>query len=111
MFEHGEFRPLWPVIFLLPWLLLGSASLLKALRQLRNRAPAIPRVSRLHWRVMPKESRRPQSLLQLPKARLGVRRRIAPLERTLREIVRPLGERTLRSIKLTGDVQSEVTQL
>ena len=48
MFEHGGFRPLWPVIFLLPWFLVGTASLLKSLRHQRNRAPAIPHVSRLH---------------------------------------------------------------
>lgn len=29
MFLHPGFRPLWPVIFFLPWLLLGAAYLLQ----------------------------------------------------------------------------------
>lgn len=28
MFLHPGFRPLWPVIFFLPWLLLGAAYIL-----------------------------------------------------------------------------------
>jgi hypothetical protein len=28
MFPHPGFRPLWPVIFFLPWLLLGAAYIL-----------------------------------------------------------------------------------
>jgi hypothetical protein len=35
MFEHEGFRPLWPVIFFLPWLLLGAAYLVESV---------------LHWR-------------------------------------------------------------
>ena len=31
MFAHSEFRPLWPVVFFLPWLLVGMAYSVEAL--------------------------------------------------------------------------------
>jgi len=30
MFAHAEFKPFWPVIFLLPWFAVGTLYLLKA---------------------------------------------------------------------------------
>jgi hypothetical protein len=36
MFEHEGFRPLWPVIFFLPWLLVGAAYLLESMLHLRS---------------------------------------------------------------------------
>jgi hypothetical protein len=35
MFVHTGFRPLWPVIFFLPWFLLGAAYILQAIAQRR----------------------------------------------------------------------------
>ena len=35
MFAHTGFRPLWPVIFFLPWFLLGAAYILQAIAQRR----------------------------------------------------------------------------
>jgi hypothetical protein len=35
MFVHAAFRPLWPVIFFLPWLFLGIAYLIEWLRRSR----------------------------------------------------------------------------
>ena len=32
MFEHGGFRPLWPVIFFLPLFFVGAAYLLESVR-------------------------------------------------------------------------------
>jgi hypothetical protein len=32
MFSHGGFRPLWPVVFFLPWLILGIMYLIDAVR-------------------------------------------------------------------------------
>jgi len=37
MFAHSAFRPLWPVVFFLPWLLVGAAYILEALVQHRAR--------------------------------------------------------------------------
>ena len=37
MFAHSTFRPLWPVVFFLPWLLVGAAYILEALLQRRSR--------------------------------------------------------------------------
>jgi hypothetical protein len=36
MFEHVGMKPLWPVIFFLPWVSLGFAYLLASLRQWRS---------------------------------------------------------------------------
>jgi hypothetical protein len=35
MFEHAAFRPFWPVIFLLPWVLVGIGYLVESLLQRR----------------------------------------------------------------------------
>lgn len=45
MFVHGGFRPLWPVIFFLPWFFLGVAYLLEWLRLTRNSRFADQRAS------------------------------------------------------------------
>src|SRR5262245_48213558 len=56
MFAHTGFRPLWPVIFFLPWFLLGAAYILQAIAQ-RRVQPAALRVSagaralRRSWRL------------------------------------------------------------
>ena len=41
MFGHTGFRPLWPVIFFLPWFLLGAAYILQAIPGRRVRAAAV----------------------------------------------------------------------
>jgi hypothetical protein len=56
MFVHTGFRPLWPVIFFLPWFLLGIAYILQAIPRRRVRAvpvqtSALPRPYRRSWRL------------------------------------------------------------
>jgi hypothetical protein len=43
MFATAGFRPLWPVIFFLPWLILGIAYLLESVRHRRARAAPVVR--------------------------------------------------------------------
>ena len=47
MFATAGFRPLWPVIFFLPWLILGIAYLLESVRHRRARAARV-----VHGKVM-----------------------------------------------------------
>src|SRR6266481_9203748 len=47
MFATAGFRPLWPVIFFLPWLILGIAYLLESVRHRRARAAPV-----VHCKVM-----------------------------------------------------------
>lgn len=56
MFVHTGFRPLWPVIFFLPWFLLGAAYILQAIPRRRARAVPVqvsaqPRPYRRSWRL------------------------------------------------------------
>ena len=44
MFAHTGYRPLWPVIFLLPWLLLGVAYLVESIVRRRAGAAALQRL-------------------------------------------------------------------
>jgi len=44
MFAHTGYRPLWPVIFLLPWLLLGIAYLVESILRRRSGAAALQRL-------------------------------------------------------------------
>lgn len=53
MFRHAGYRALWPVIFFLPWLLLGSAYLLEWVLRLRSRAIALPSVGPRHRPAFP----------------------------------------------------------
>jgi hypothetical protein len=51
MFAHAGFRPLWPVIVFVPWIFLGFAFLMRALRNLpisaaRGRASTLRREGR-----------------------------------------------------------------
>src|SRR6478735_4968119 len=48
MFAHSAFRPLWPVVFFLPWLLVGAAYILEALLQRRSRVAVTPRAVGAH---------------------------------------------------------------
>ena len=48
MFAHSGFRPLWPVVFFLPWLLVGAAYILEALLQRRSRVAVTPRAVGAH---------------------------------------------------------------
>ena len=57
MLATAGFRPLWPVIFFLPWLILGIAYLLESVRRRRARAAAV-----VHGKVM--------SLLSVDKQRV-----------------------------------------
>jgi hypothetical protein len=41
MFEHVGFKPLWPVVFFLPWLLLGLALMVESVRHQRFRVSAL----------------------------------------------------------------------
>jgi hypothetical protein len=51
MFEHEAFRPLWPVIFFLPWFFLGAAYLLESVRHRRSWMGAIrPHATPPEWR-------------------------------------------------------------
>jgi hypothetical protein len=33
MFSHGGYKPLWPIIFFIPWLYIGAAMLRESFRQ------------------------------------------------------------------------------
>jgi hypothetical protein len=49
MFVHVGFKPLWPVIFFLPWLLLGIAFLIESvLHRTETPRPARARAPSLH---------------------------------------------------------------
>jgi hypothetical protein len=48
MFRHAGYRALWPVIFFLPWLLLGSAYLVEWVFNFRSRSIALPSVGPRH---------------------------------------------------------------
>ena len=43
MFGHAGFRPLWPVIFFLPWFFLGIAYLFESVLRRRARTALIRR--------------------------------------------------------------------
>ena len=43
MFPHSAFRPVWPVVFFLPWLLVGVAYIFEALLQRRLRLASLRR--------------------------------------------------------------------
>ena len=43
MFTHAGFRPLWPVMLFAPWLILGIAYLLQAVRHAPGRASHLHR--------------------------------------------------------------------
>jgi hypothetical protein len=43
MFSYGGYKPLWPIIFFIPWLYIGAAMLRESFRQ---RAVARPRRDR-----------------------------------------------------------------
>ena len=56
MFVHTGFRPLWPVIFFLPWFLLGAAYILQAIAQRRVQSAPLrvntgARVYSRSWRL------------------------------------------------------------
>lgn len=48
MFAHSAFRPLWPVIFFVPWLLVGAAYILEALLHRRSRVVVTQRAVGTH---------------------------------------------------------------
>ena len=48
MFAHAGFRPLWPVVFFLPWFLLGVAYIFQALLQPRSPMASIGRTIHTH---------------------------------------------------------------
>jgi hypothetical protein len=50
MFAHAELKPVWPVIFLLPWFLFGIANVCAAILQRRSKVAMTPRAvhTRLH---------------------------------------------------------------
>lgn len=50
MFAHSAFRPLWPVVFFLPWLLVGAAYVLEGLLQRHSRSALIQRAVHRHPR-------------------------------------------------------------
>ena len=50
MFEHAGFRPLWPVIAFLPWILLGFAYLVRSVYTQAMRAPGRSLTTRLRPR-------------------------------------------------------------
>jgi hypothetical protein len=47
MFEHAVYRPLWPVILFLPWVLVGIAYLVESVLHLRSGITAVYHVRRL----------------------------------------------------------------
>jgi hypothetical protein len=56
MFAHTGFRPLWPVIFFLPWFLLGAGYLVqsfarRAVQGMPGRASGAVRAYRRSWRL------------------------------------------------------------
>jgi hypothetical protein len=51
MFEHEGFRPLWPVIFFLPWLLVGVGYLLESVLHWRSRTASSHPVYVFHSRL------------------------------------------------------------
>jgi hypothetical protein len=57
MFEHGGFKALWPVIFFLPWLFVGVASLLKSVLDGRVWVAPIRHVYGPHPGMRPTKSR------------------------------------------------------
>ncbi|HYL71699.1 MAG TPA: hypothetical protein VEY89_10410, partial [Candidatus Dormibacteraeota bacterium] len=54
MFAHSAFRPLWPVVFFLPWLLVGAAYILEALLHRRSRSALTARVLDTHVQHQPR---------------------------------------------------------
>lgn len=49
MFAHAAFRPLWPVVFFLPWLFVGAAYILEALLRRRSRSAVAQRAIAAHF--------------------------------------------------------------
>jgi len=45
MFIHAGYRAFWPVIFLMPWFLLGGAYLLESVLQRRSRTLRLARAN------------------------------------------------------------------
>jgi len=54
MFAHSAFRPLWPVVFFLPWLLVGVAYIFEALLRRRVRLASLQRAVDTHLHRHPR---------------------------------------------------------